>query len=134
MTYLLMQLIADVKMEKQLEVTNLYNEKVIAAAERKAIAENKAINNSTKKQVKKATDDLVEYVVESPAATLNLIKTIGDNIVKATESDVTEVKNPKKIGDDLVKYVAESPAAAVKSIQSLFSEDTNPVINQQENK
>tara|TARA_R110002153_G_scaffold44226_1_gene124704 strand:- start:3875 stop:6481 length:2607 start_codon:yes stop_codon:yes gene_type:complete len=133
----LKQLIADVKMEKQLEVTNLYNEKVIAAAERKAIAENKAINNSTKKQVKKATDDLVEYVGESPAATLNLVKTIGDNIVKATESKndfVTEVKNPKKIGDDLVKYVAESPAAAVKSIQSLFSEDTNPVINQQENK
>lgn len=77
---------------------------------------------------KKIGDDLVDYIAGSPEAALDLVKGIGDTIVKATQSEkdlITEVENAKKIGDDLVDYIKGSPAAAINNIRALLSGDIN---------
>jgi GH24 family phage-related lysozyme (muramidase) len=79
---------------------------------------------------KKFGDDFVDYIAGSPEASLNLIKGIGDTIIKATESKkdfVAEAENVKKFGDDLIEYIKGSPEAAINNIRALFSGDLNVI-------
>ena len=79
---------------------------------------------------KKIGDDFVDYIAGSPEAALNLVKGLGDTIVKATESEkdfVAEAENVKKFGDDLIEYIKGSPAAAINNIRALFGGDLNAI-------
>ena len=79
---------------------------------------------------KKIGDDFVDYITGSPEAALNLVKGLGDTIVKATESEkdfVAEAENVKKFGDDLIEYIKGSPEAAINNIRALFGGDLNPI-------